>query len=183
MSLSWSRASRLHLPAPKLAPQIKKIIRTALETTLKMAPVRLPKLQKALDSRSDNLAFAIDISMVDDARIHALNRDFRSKNQPTDVLSFALWEDAGASGFDFPEFDFPDEEQEAIALGDIVISTQTAARQALEQNHAFEREIAFLTIHGALHLLGYDHGRDHARRVMFGRQDAIFEAIFLEVRR
>ncbi len=113
---------------------------------------------------------AIDFSFVDDARIQELNRDYRGKDKPTDVLSFPLFEHG-------EEFDFPVSGEE-IALGDIVISTQTAARQALEQAHSFEREIAFLATHGALHLLGYDHAEDGERRAMFSRQDAIFEAIF-----
>lgn len=107
--------------------------------------------------------------MVDDAKIQTLNQLYRGKNKPTDVLSFALWEE--------DEIAFPPGEG-ALALGDIVLSTQTAARQAKEQNHSFEREIAFLTIHGALHLLGFDHGRDGERRTMFALQNAIFEAVF-----
>jgi probable rRNA maturation factor len=153
-----------------MAPQIKKTIRTALQTTLQMAPPLFPALRKPLQDRSQTPTLVIDFSFVDDAKIHALNRDYRGKDRSTDVLSFALWEEN--DGFPMPDGG------EEIALGDIVISTQTAARQALEQNHAFEREIAFLTIHGALHLLGYDHGHDSARRVMFVRQDAIFQAVF-----
>ncbi len=135
-----------------------------------MAPPLFPALRKPLRNRAQAPTLAVDFSLVDDAKIHALNRDYRGKDRPTDVLSFALWEEND----DFP---LPACGEE-IALGDIVISTQTAARQAREQNHSFEREIAFLTIHGALHLLGYDHGRDSARRAMFARQDAIFEAVF-----
>lgn len=173
LSLSWSRAARLHLPSQTSAPACKKVIQTALQMALQMAPPLLPGLQKTLRSPSAESVFSIDFSLVDDAKIQHLNRDYRGKDRPTDVLSFALWEEDEA-GDDFP---FPALET-AISLGDIVLSTQTAARQALEQGHSFEREISFLTIHGALHLLGYDHGKGQARRVMFARQDAIFEAIF-----
>lgn len=140
---------------------------------------RIPRLEKPahnLDSAPAEIpTFAIDFSFVDDARIRELNRDFRGKDKPTDVLSFSLFE--GDEEFDFPL------SGDEIALGDIVISVETAARQAVEQNHSIEREIAFLSIHGALHLLGYDHHKDGERRAMFSRQDAIFEAIFLEVRK
>lgn len=138
---------------------------------LQMAPPLYPRLKTAT-VEALKTGFAIDFSMVDDAKIHALNRDYRGKDAPTDVLSFSLWEDD--DGFPMPD-------SGAVALGDIVISAQTAARQAAEQGHSFEREIAFLTIHGALHLLGYDHGKDSARRAMFSRQDAIFAALFPEV--
>lgn len=138
-----------------------------------MAPPLFPTLQKAVQNRPQTV-FTIDFSFVDDAKIQALNRDYRAKDRATDVLSFALYEENDDADFSFPDAG------ETIALGDIVISTQTAARQALEQNHAFEREIAFLSIHGALHLLGYDHGKNHARSVMFARQDAIFKAVFDE---
>ena len=146
---------------------------------LQMAPPRTPALKKQLSKLEDasiesSIEFAVDFSLVDDARIRELNRDFRGKDKPTDVLSFSLFE--GGEEFDFPIF------CEEIALGDIVISLETAARQAAQQNHSLEREIAFLSIHGALHLLGYDHGKDTERRTMFSRQDAIFEAVFPEVR-
>ncbi len=153
-----------------------------------MAPPRFQTLQNQILAK-DSPAFTLDFSMVDDAKIQALNSQYRGKNRPTDVLSFALWEDENAeeseaennAQADSNAFIFPDFGPE-IALGDIVISTQTAARQATEQAHSFEREIAFLTIHGALHLLGHDHDQNHARRRMFTRQDAIFEAVFLEIR-
>ncbi len=166
LHLSWSRAARTHLPDPKMAPRLKKQLQTALQTALRMAPPLFPSLK----TQVSNTGFALDFSMVDDAKIHELNRAYLGKDRPTDVLSFALWEEA--DGFPAPQTDEP------VALGDIVISTQTAARQALEQNHSFEREIAFLTIHGVLHLLGYDHGKNSARRLMFARQNAIFEAVF-----
>ncbi|PQV64066.1 putative rRNA maturation factor [Abditibacterium utsteinense] len=139
-----------------------------------MAPPRTLALKKRFPTIEGEsaapLEFTIDFSFVDDAKIQQLNRDYRSKDKPTDVLSFSLFE--SDDEFVFPIFG------EEIALGDIVISTQTAARQAIEQGHAIEREIAFLAVHGALHLLGYDHGKDGERRSMFSRQDAIFEAIF-----
>lgn len=96
-----------------------------------------------------------------------LNREHRQKDKPTDVLSFPLWESSEM----FAAPDAP------IFLGDLVISIETAVRQAGELKHFLQDEIAFLAIHGVLHLLGYDHGDDKSRRVMFGLQDGIFEGM------
>lgn len=117
--------------------------------------------------------YSLDFSWVDDAKIHALNRDYRGKDRPTDVLSFPLFE---ASDEDGEAIIFPGE-ADVLALGDLVISIETAARQALELQHSLEREVAFLTIHGTLHLMGYDHVKDSERRLMFKWQDAIFEGL------
>ena len=106
--------------------------------------------------------------------MEVINRDFRGKDKPTDVLSFALFESDDESD----EFDFPALGEE-IALGDLVISLETAARQARELNHSLQSEIAFLCVHGTLHLLGYDHGSASDRRAMWKWQDALF----LEVRK
>lgn len=111
---------------------------------------------------------------MDDAKIHALNLEYRGKDKPTDVLSFPLFEDInqGEEAIIFPG------EEETLALGDLVISIETAAKQAVEQGHSLEREVAFLTIHGTLHLMGYDHAKNSERTLMFKTQDAIFERLF-----
>lgn len=90
----------------------------------------------------------VDVSFVDDEEIHRLNKEFRNIDASTDVLSFPLGENG--------EYDI-DPATGAKMLGDIVISVEHAARQAKEYNHSFQREIAFLTVHSMLHLLGYDH--------------------------
>lgn len=81
--------------------------------------------------------------LVRDAEIHALNRDYRGKDRPTDVLSFSLRE--GESG------------EMSAALGDVVISLDTAVRQAAENGFTLAEEVDRLFIHGILHLAGYDH--------------------------
>ena len=137
-----------------------------------MAPPRYPALQSQLKT-IETPTFGLDFSWVDDAKIHALNRDYRGKDKPTDVLSFALFESDEAED----EIVFPGDQAE-VGLGDLVISVETAARQALELQHSLEREIAFLTIHGTLHLLGYDHTKNSDRRLMWKWQDTIFEEHF-----
>lgn len=93
----------------------------------------------------------VSVSFVDDEQIRELNAQFRNIDRSTDVLSFPLGEDG--------EYDF-NNETEAYMLGDIVISMETALKQAEIYGHTLEREIGFLTVHSMLHLLGYDHVND-----------------------
>ena len=90
----------------------------------------------------------ISVTFVDDERIHELNKLHRDVDRSTDVLSFPL----GENGV----YD-KDLETGACLLGDIVISVETAVRQADTYGHTLQREIGFLTVHSMLHLLGYDH--------------------------
>lgn len=90
----------------------------------------------------------ISVTFVDDERIHELNKNFRNVDRSTDVLSFPLGEDG--------VYD-KNPENGACLLGDIVISVETAVRQADTYGHSLQREIGFLTVHSMLHLLGYDH--------------------------
>lgn len=90
----------------------------------------------------------ISVTFVDDERIHELNKQYRDVDRPTDVLSFPLGENG--------EYD-QNLETGAYLLGDIVISIETAVRQASMYGHSLQREVGFLTVHSMLHLLGYDH--------------------------
>jgi len=100
------------------------------------------------------------VSLIDDAEMHVLNRDYRGRDRPTDVLAFALREGLRAPGDD-------------TVLGDVVISLDTAARQARAHSRPTDAEVRTLLIHGVLHLLGYDHERSAAEarrmRAMEGR--------------
>lgn len=90
-----------------------------------------------------------EVSLVfcDDPFIHALNRDYRGKDKPTDVLSFP-------------------QEDEAGLLGDVIISVPTSQRQAEAQGHPVEQEIEWLFLHGLLHLVGYDDETDEGAEEM-----------------
>ncbi len=90
----------------------------------------------------------VEVSFVDDEEIHALNKEFRNIDRSTDVLSFPL----GENGV----YD-TNPETGAKMLGDVVISLEHAVAQAEEYGHTLQREVAFLTVHSMLHLLGYDH--------------------------
>jgi probable rRNA maturation factor len=105
-------------------------------------------LRKAADVYGLTENNEVSLVFCDDAYIQDLNKNYRGKDQSTDVLSFALNEGEEPEIVDGPS---------QVLLGDIIISLETAARQAEEYNHSLEREIAYLTVHGMLHLLGYDH--------------------------
>ncbi|MBQ7317911.1 MAG: rRNA maturation RNase YbeY [Phascolarctobacterium sp.] len=113
----------------------------------------------------------VDITIVDDEEIHQLNRDYRNVDRPTDVLSFALDEDDE----DEPEL----LEGQLHLLGDIIISAETATRQAEEFGHGLEREIVYLAVHGLLHLLGYDHMVEEDKVVMRAKEEEALRAINL----
>ena len=105
----------------------------------------------------------------------ALNREFRGLDKPTDVLSFPLVE--------YEESDAPAYDEDATMLGDIVVSLEKADEQAEEFGHSFEREVAFLTAHSMLHLLGYDHERGEDEDAdMRRRQREIMKMLGLEVK-
>lgn len=111
----------------------------------------------------------ISVTFVDNVQIHELNREYRNVDRPTDVLSFPLGENG--------EYDI-DNSSGAILLGDIVISAEKALEQAEEYGHSPEREIAFLTVHSMLHLLGYDHETSKKdEEQMFALQEKILESI------
>ena len=105
----------------------------------------------------------VSLTFVDDSYIRSLNAEYRNIDKETDVLSFALNEGE----------EMPEEAEAEELLGDIVISLPTAKRQAEEYGHSFEREVAYLTAHGSLHLLGYDHMTDEDREVMREKEEAI----------
>lgn len=106
----------------------------------------------------------VSINFVSNKEIQELNRNYRQKDMPTDVISFALQESVEGE-VDIIGEDIP------LALGDIVISVDMAKEQAEDYDHSYERELAFLAIHGFLHLLGYDHMTKEDETVMFAKQE------------
>ena len=114
-------------------------------------------------------SFEISLSFMDDHQIKRLNRDYRGKDQATDVLSFPMLDD------DVEEFEF--DEMIPVVLGDIMISVPTAIRQAEEYNHSLMREIMFLVCHSILHLIGYDHIEEADRVSMEEKQEYYLEKV------
>ena len=115
----------------------------------------------------------ISVTIVDEAEIKELNTQYRNKESVTDVLSFPLIEFDEDGEMIYDDCDFNGEN---LVLGDIVICAKRAKEQATEYGHTFEREIAFLTVHSMLHLLGYDHEHsEDMEQEMFRRQKEILD--------
>ncbi len=131
---------------------VKMLVRRAIEATL-----AYEKFEKDTE---------VSVSFTDNDGIRAINREYRDIDAPTDVLSF-------------PMLDFDD--MDNTSIGDIVISLERAAEQAEEFGHSFEREVAFLTVHSVLHLLGYDHMNEVDETDMRARQREVMKVMGLEV--
>lgn len=117
----------------------------------------------------------VSVTIVDNEAIREINCETRNIDAPTDVLSFPMLyfdEDGNIIDSDF------DMDGDVLVLGDIVISAERAESQAEEFGHSFLREIAFLTVHSMLHLLGYDHVDDpEGERIMFAKQEEILDKL------
>ena len=114
--------------------------------------------EEALRYENCDFDAEISITLTDNENIRGLNREHRGIDKPTDVLSFPMLSFDEDGNIDEADFDF---DGELLMLGDIVISLERAAEQARELGHSFIREVAFLTAHSMLHLLGYDHEESH----------------------
>lgn len=136
-----------------------------IEIAFEIADADYPQGVKAVLERAVAAALAhggtdgeVALLVTDDAGIRRMNRNFRQIDRATDVLSFPAGEEGG-DGF----------------LGDIAISLERAAAQAEEYGHSLERELSFLAVHGALHLLGYDHMEEAERLAMLAIQEKILD--------
>ena len=110
----------------------------------------------------------VSVTLTNNEYIHTLNREYRGIDRPTDVLSFALNESEEPEVEDGPDVN---------VLGDLVISVERAKEQAADYGHSVKREIAFLTVHGMLHLLGYDHMEEEDRIEMEAEQRFVMEKL------
>jgi len=120
----------------------------------------------------------VSIMLTDDESIRELNRQYRQIDAPTDVLSFPMLNAKnGVIEIDAGDYNV---EEDLLILGDIAISLETAARQAQEYGHSFERELAFLTTHGIFHLLGYDHMTEEDEKVMISKQEEVLKQAGLQ---
>ena len=139
---------------------LKRLIRRAIRTTLAR--------------ENFTRASELSVTFTDNEGIRELNREYRGIDRATDVLSFPQFDFYGGEAL--PEGD------DAVALGDIVLSLERAEEQAREFGHSYSREVAFLTVHSVLHLLGYDHELGDAEDAdMRERQRAVMRDMGLEV--
>lgn len=118
--------------------------------------------QEEVDPNSE-----LSVTFVSNDEIQEINREWRGKDQATDVISFAM-EELGED-----EIDFGLLEDEPVVLGDLIISVERCREQAAEYGNHFERELGFLAVHGFLHLLGYDHIEKADEEIMTKRQEEI----------
>ena len=109
----------------------------------------------------DDTELEFSVIIVDNERIHKINKEYRGIDRPTDVISFALEDSEGV------------ELENYRILGDIYISIDKVKEQAKSYGHSERRELAFLTVHGFLHLLGYDHMEPDDEKIMFAKQEEI----------
>lgn len=109
----------------------------------------------------DNCMF--NIIFITNKEIHKINKEYRNVDRPTDVISFALEDNKDIEYKDFR------------LLGDIYISVDRAIEQARDYNHSLKRELCFLSTHGILHLLGYDHQTKKEEEIMFTKQKELLE--------
>ena len=128
-----------------------------------------------LDAEHDEGPDQITVMVTGDERIRDLNRDFNGEDEITDVLSFNVIDDAGdAADDDWLDLDDSADDR----LGDIAISLPQVVRQAAENGKSPEHELAMLTIHGVLHLLGYDHAEPDEEKEMFGKTNVVLAKMF-----
>lgn len=109
-------------------------------------------------------AYEVSISFVLNEEIRELNRMYRGKDEPTDVLSFPM-----EGPVDSPE----------KLLGDIVISVEKLYQQAEEYGHGIDRELVYLVVHSTLHLTGYDHLQEEDKRIMRQKEEAVMDQLIL----
>ncbi len=123
---------------------------------------------------SQNVGADVELGLViaGQDRVQELNREYRGRDEPTDVLAFSTVEETGA---DSPPFISPPDG--LLHLGEVIISYPQAVMQAEEHRHPLKREIAILIIHGVLHLLGYDHEEPERERQMRAREAEILSDI------
>jgi len=129
-------------------------------------------LQQLTTELPPAIGYELSIRLSDDGEIQQLNAQYRHQNKPTDVLSFAALE------AEYPQIESLPKEI-PLYLGDIIISVDTAARQAEQQEHSVTVELAWLAAHGLLHLLGWDHPDEESLTRMLDQQETLLTAVGL----
>lgn len=161
ISVSFSNQQK-YLKVSKKVWQAKfdKLAAAIIRNLQSDPPAHLKKkwLAKVADRGVFNVVF------VTNEEIQALNRQWRSKDAPTDVLSFPMDADEPPEG-------------EPWELGDVIVSVERADEQAQDYGHSLERELCFLFVHGALHVLGFDHETKKEELEMFGRQTDVLDSL------
>lgn len=153
-----NRQRRLKLDMKWFRGAAQQLLEAVLENVKKKTPAFLTLEQ--IENLSERGILSVVI--VSNKEIQKLNKQWRQKDYPTDVLSFPLDIDGAIEGVPFE-------------MGELVISAEKAEEQAEDYGHSFEREITFLFVHGCLHVLGFDHMNAKDEKDMFSRQKEILK--------
>jgi probable rRNA maturation factor len=147
-----------------------KLMIDLVDETNELSVEQIEEIEKLLNFAAKNQQVEdnseVSVTFVTNERIHEINREYREKDAPTDVISFAM-EELGEGEVELIGEGMP------RVLGDIIISVAKAKEQAEEYGHSFIRELGFLAVHGFLHLLGYDHMTEEDEEEMFTLQKEI----------
>lgn len=148
-----------------------------LDETNELLEEDIKKLEKLLNFAAEkeevDTESEVSVTFVTNDRIQEINKEYRDKDLPTDVISFAM-EEIGEGEVELVGAEMP------RILGDIIISIAKTKEQAEEYGHSFMRELGFLAVHGFLHLLGYDHENAEDEKIMFTRQKDILDEFGLQ---
>jgi probable rRNA maturation factor len=155
--------------------ELQDRIEVQAEVEVQVAPayagaVRATDLRQAVEMvlRREERPGQVTLVVTDEQGIRELQRDFLGQDEVTDVLAFATQEEVGP---------FVPAPEAGNYLGDVIVCYPRALEQAQEQGHSVEAELALLTVHGTLHLLGYDHATEQERQAMWAVQDEILGAL------
>ena len=128
--------------------------------------------EHAIGAEREGTDVEMGLVITSKERVHELNRNYRGRDEPTDVLSFSAWEEV-----DDEQPPFVQPPDGVLHLGEVIISYPQAVAQAVEHHHSAKKEIAILIIHGVLHLLGYDHDKPELESEMRARETDILSSI------
>lgn len=146
-------------------PDHETLIQRAVDLVFQYSPV-------AMELTANDVEPEISVVLANDDAVHELNRDYRDKDKPTNILSFAMQD--GEDGWEMPDHPGP------CALGDLVVAFETVEREALAESKPFADHLTHLIIHGTLHLLGYDHMNDDEAEVMESLEIQILSTISIK---
>lgn len=154
---------------------------TFIDETQSVPEDKIREIDDLLQFAADQLKLPdnteMSVTFMDNEAIREINREYRGKDAPTDVISFALEEEGDG---EVPILFEEDDEPLPRELGDLMISVERAKEQAEEYGHSYDRELGFLALHGFLHINGYDHMTPEDEKEMFSLQKEILDAYGLK---
>jgi probable rRNA maturation factor len=151
-----------------------------VEVNEEMEKILMQVIDYALKDEKVSVDYEVSLVYVDNEQIKEINKEFRSIDKETDVLSFPMLEYPAHKVFKDVylnyEFDESYYDEDCLVLGDIALSLEKAEEQSVEYNHSFIRETAYLVVHSILHLLGYDHMEEEDKTIMRQREEEILNS-------